>query len=183
MHGHELAALPLLIFSGLLGPLGWRTRALASGMVPRRAAVEPQRTAVPDQVVASSMSLGSIELALIAEYNLEMARAYEAVADDPTKPLETRRSASERAAAWRGRAHQFQMQARRASADPILPGERPINSPSSAYTGPERRKHGRRIHGRRSLPAVASDGLGPRERRAGADRRRGDRRRPAPAPR
>ena len=128
MFGHGLAPLALLIFSGLLGPLEPRTRALKFGAVPRTAVGEPLRSRSPEEVVTPPMRLGSIELALIAEYNLEMARAYDEEAGDPSKPLEKRRTASGRAAAWRERAHQFQAQARRASADPILPGDRPTHS-------------------------------------------------------
>ena len=58
------------------------------------------------------MSLNSIELGLIAELNLEMARANEAVAEDATELPETRRVASEAANAWRERARLFQLQAR-----------------------------------------------------------------------
>ena len=79
------------------------------------------------------MRLNAIELALIAEHSLEMARANEAVADDPTKRLETRRRASEVAAAWRHRAEVLQTQALRQSAHPIVPGEAPVRALGRAY--------------------------------------------------
>jgi hypothetical protein len=126
------------------------------------------------------MSLNAIELALIAGHSLEMARANQAVADDPTTRLEARRKAAEAAAAWRQRAELFQMEARRQSASPILPGVPPVRANETAY-GSERRKQMRRGHTRRTDSSWAGDGRG--DRRARPERRRRERRRPEPVPR
>ncbi|HUJ34699.1 MAG TPA: hypothetical protein VLW51_05775 [Solirubrobacteraceae bacterium] len=127
------------------------------------------------------MSLNAIELALIAEHSLEMARANEAVANDAATGLETRRRASEVAAAWRRRAESFKLQAQRRCAHPIVPGEQPL-SHVRAYAGPERRQRMRRTQTRRTDPAWAAADED-RDRRAGPERRRHDRRRPELAPR
>ncbi len=126
------------------------------------------------------MSLNAIELALIAGHSLEMARANQAVADDASTRLETRRKAAEVAAAWRRRAELFQMEARRQSGSPIVPGVLPIRANGTAY-GSERRKHMRRRHTRRTDPSWTVDGRG--DRRARPERRRRERRGPLPAPR
>jgi hypothetical protein len=131
----------------------------------------------------STVSLNPIELALIAQLNLEMAHGYDAVAADASQDLEARRAASEVAAGWRERARVFELQAQRKGADPIVPALRSIARPDSAYTGPERRKRMRRTSTRRSGMPVASDGGGQGERRSGPDRRRRDRRGPELAPR
>ena len=123
------------------------------------------------------MSLNAIELALIAEHSLEMARANQAVADDATTRLKTRREAAQVAAGWRKRAELFQTEARRRSASPIVPGVHPIRP----YPGPERRTRMRRTHTRRTDEAPAGDGLG--ERRDAPERRRRDRRGLEPVPR
>jgi hypothetical protein len=120
------------------------------------------------------MSLNSIELGLIAELNLEMARANDAVAEDVTERPETRRVASEAANAWRERARLFQLQAQRQNAHPIGPGSRPVHSPTLAHTGAERRRQMRRMRTRRTARRV----LDLRDRRMGPDRRQRDRRRP-----
>ena len=177
MDGHELAVFVLLVFSGLLGSLEWRPRALMyQARRPRRDG-EPSPGGTPDQAVASPVSLNPIELALIAELSLEMARDSEAVANDATKRLETRRSASTDAIAWRERARLFQLEADRLSGHPIVPGVRPIR----AYAGPERRRRMRRTHTRRADPASA--GHGRDNRRAVPERRQRDRRCPQPVPR
>jgi hypothetical protein len=183
MHGHALDAFVFLVFCGLLRPLEGRIRALVRRPPPAHAGVEPPRDASPDPSTALPTSLNSIELALIAEYNLEMARANEAVADDATKRLETRRRASKVATAWRRRAQLFQLQAWRQSAQPILPGEQSIRAPGRVYTGPERRWRMRRTQTRRTGSASVCAGHGPGDRRAGAERRRRDRRHPELAPR
>jgi hypothetical protein len=123
------------------------------------------------------MSLNAIELALIAEHSLEMARANQAVADDGATRLETRREAARVAAAWRQRAELFQIEARRRSAYPIHPCVQPIRP----YAGPERRRRMRRTHTRRTDPAYAGNDRG--DRRAGPERRWRERRCPQPVPR
>ena len=163
---------------GFLRPLHRQARALVCTSRSSYAGVEPPRDASPDPPAAPPAGLNSIELALIAEYNLEMARANEAVADDATKRLETRRRASDAATAWRHRAQLFQVEAMRQSAQPILPGE-----PARAYAGPERRRQMRRSQTRRADPASGRAGRGRGDRRAGPERRTRDRRRPELAPR
>jgi hypothetical protein len=181
MHGYALAAFALLIFGGVLRPLESRAGAFIRRSRPGHASVKPPRDAPPASATAPPMSLNSIELALIAEYSLEMARANEAVAEDATKQLETRRQASEVATAWRRRAQLFQTQASCQSAQPIIPGEQSIHAPGRSYTGPERRQKMRRTQTRRTESAYG--GRSRHDRRAQVERRRRDRRRPEPAPR
>jgi hypothetical protein len=128
--------------------------------------------------VASPITLNPIELALIAELSLEMARDSEAVANDATKRLETRRNALEDAIAWRDRARLFRLEAQRQSAQSIVPAERVRHVPKRDYIGRERRRQMRRAQARRTDPVAASDQLGRRDRRRGADRRGRDRRQP-----
>jgi hypothetical protein len=173
MHDHALVAVILLALSGLLRPLQWRARGFVSLARPTPAS-PPRPSASPDQ---APMSLNAIELALIAEHSLEMARANQAVADDAATRLETRREAAQVAAAWRERAEQFHIAARRRSADPIVPSLQSIRP----YSGPERRRRMRRAQTRRNDPTTAGDGRG--DRRAGPERRGHDRRGPEPAPR
>lgn len=180
MHGHALVALVLLALSGLLRPLDWRVRAFVDRARRVPATVESRPDASPDQASAAGLSLTAIELALVAEHSLEMARANQAVADDATTGPETRRNASDVAAAWRQRAELFLMEAQRRSADPIVPGVEPVRDNGSAYTGSERRRRMRRAHPRRTAQASAGNG---HERRAGRERRRRERRCPQPAPR
>ncbi|MBV8999965.1 MAG: hypothetical protein JO304_12945 [Solirubrobacterales bacterium] len=163
----------LLLFSGLFRP---RARsALGTAKIPSLHQPLPDNS--PDRVVASSISLSSIELALLAELSLEQAREHETLARDPNQRLETRQTASKAAAAWRERARILQLEAGRQSWAPMLPG-RPTEVMASTYAGPERRRHIRRAQTRRDGPQAASGSTGSRERRTGPDRRRSDRRRP-----
>jgi hypothetical protein len=171
------------MFCGLARPLGWRVRALIREGSSASSAVKAPRVASPGTRPAPPMRLNAIELALIAEYSLEMARANEAVADDTRKRLETRRAASETAAAWRQRAQLFQMQAQRESAYPIAPGEQPAHAPGRPYIGPERRYRARRTQTRRIDAAFLGTGHARGDRRARPERRRRDRRLPRLAPR
>jgi hypothetical protein len=123
------------------------------------------------------MALNAIELALIAEHSLEMARANQAVADDAAVQLETRLEAARLAAGWRQRAELFQIEARRRSAYPIVPCVQPIRP----YAGPERRTRMRRTQTRRTDPASAGQDRG--DRRAGPERRWRERRCAEPVPR
>jgi hypothetical protein len=181
MHSHALVAGVLLALSGLLEPLECRVRAFICRARWAPAAVEPPSDALHDQASAIPMSLNAIELALIAEHSLEMARGSQAVADDATTPPETRRNAADVAAAWRHRAELFQMEARRRSAYPIVPGVQPIRANGSAYGGPERRRRMRRTRPRRTDLAATGDGRG--DRRARPERRRRERRCAEPVPR
>jgi len=183
MHGHALEAFVFLICCGALEPLLWRARALVRRSALGHAAAEPPHDAPPDPSIPVSMNLNSIELALIAEYNLEMARANQAVADDASKQLDTRRRASEVATAWRRRAELFQLHASRRSGHPILPGKESSRARGGAYAGPERRRGMRRTQTRRTGSALVAAARGVDDRRAGAERRRSDRRHPEPAPR
>lgn len=168
--GALMALFSLLVFCGLLRPPRRRTR------------VTPQPAPRPEQVVSSTTRLNAIELALIAELNLERARAHDEVANDHTQRPATRRSASVEAAAWRERARLFQLQARRESARPVVPDS--TGPPATPYIGPERRRQARRTVTRRAAPAEPGqrDRRISTDRRAGADRRQGDRRRPGVPP-
>ena len=176
----------LLIFSGLLGPFERKARGLAgiqravgsSDEPPPKAGREP--SAREDRPEASAMSLNAIELALIAELNLERARDHDAVANDAARLPEVKRAAATAATAWRERARVFQLEAGRRSGHSMAPGESaPVMD--FTYTGPERRQQMRRRQTRRYEAEAASEHR--RDRRAGPERRRGDRRRPELAPR
>lgn len=191
MHGHVLAVVALLVFSGLLRPLARRARMLDEARliarrvqtngIPEAGRLECEPDGPPDQSLTSPISLNAIELALIAELNLEMASASEEVANDPAKGLETRRTASRDAAAWRERARRFELEARRQSAQPTLPYEQARHSPSQDRAGPERRKGMRRAQARRTEPVAATSALRRGDRRRRSDRRERDRRRHEPA--
>jgi hypothetical protein len=189
MYGHGLALLTALLLSGLLStrPVGGeilgrgrrRGRARADG---RSTLGEPTLGAAADGPSASTVRLNSIELSLLAELSLEMARGEDAVANDAGQPPEIRRVAEELAAAWRERAQRLQLEARQQGADPILPDEHSLQATAPAYTGPERRKRLRRTQARRTGPTVAPGELARADRRIHPDRRRHDRRRPDLAP-
>jgi hypothetical protein len=119
------------------------------------------------------MKLSSIELALLAELNLEMARAYDAVAEDDCQPPDVVRVAQRRRSELRARARMFRSVARRVGAEPAL-----IAQPEKEnYTGPERRRAERRIGERRVRERRTHAPSGGSERRINPDRRRGERRR------
>jgi hypothetical protein len=182
MHGHALAICVLLSFSGLLRGLQDRGRTLVYQTRARRVARDaPPSGSSPDSRAGSVPRLNAIELSLIADLNLEMAQDHEALAQDMTQRPETRLQAAETAAAWRERARRFRGEARRLGAHPINPGD-PWTSLAPTYTGPERRRQMRRRQTRRARAVVAAMRFGPFDRRAGADRRRRDRRGSEPAP-
>lgn len=160
----------LVTFCGLLRPLdrrGWLEP-------PRRAREKDAAPPSPTPTVR----LNEIELGLLAQLSLEQARAHEELVGDPSLRPETRRRAALTAAAWRDRARAFQLHARRRGAAPILS----YDTPSHAYTGPERRRQMRRRESRRT-DAQGSGDIARADRRSGHERRQGDRRRPELAPR
>lgn len=119
------------------------------------------------------MKLSSIELALIAELNLEMARAYEEVARDDRERLESRSAADRRQYLLRERARMLRLEARRASAEPPLAMWLEVG-----YAGPERRRAERRTGERRvHSPGTADRPAAGYDRRINPDRRRAERRR------
>jgi hypothetical protein len=143
---------------------------------PAKIVLELEPAASPGSPAVTTISLNSIELALIAELNLEMALAQDAVAQDAIQRLETREIASEAAARWRGRARWLQLQAQRQSADSIVPDEPMIHAPAAAYSGPERRRQMRRQRARRTeTPVGSAPGRG--DQRISYDRRKRERRR------
>jgi hypothetical protein len=172
--GALVACLPIVIFCGLLRPL---RRSWGSLAPTRRAEHKPPPSERGDRLEGSAISLNSIELALIAELNLEQARGHEAVANDPETRPERRRAAAQAASEWRARASLFQLQAQRQSAQPLVPGGDAVHRGLGfVYAGPERRQRTRRTWTRRAAAVPRW-----RERRNGhaaGDRRRGDRRRP-----
>jgi len=134
--------------------------------------------------MVAEVNLSAIELALVAELNLEMARAFDEVAEDAIQRLETRRAARELASRRRERARLCHLEARRLGAEPTFPDEQLTAEASLSYTGPERRKQERRRRERRagrSLPSQARrrTEVG-HDRRTNPDRRRGERRRHPP---
>jgi hypothetical protein len=171
----------LLVFSGLLGPFEPSARGLGKLRKARRSH-EPSRMVTPVPSADATMSLNAIELALIAELSLEQASAYETVAHRAGERPEIRLAAAETATAWRERARRFQLEARRRSGQPMVPG-RPARVMASSYTGPERRWQTRRRDLRRGRRELAAAGPGPSDRRTRPERRRRDRRRGGLAPR
>lgn len=169
-----LACLPVLIFCGLLRPLR-RSGGVLEQTRPDEHGSPPSDGG--DRPEGSAISLNSIELALIAELNLEQARGYEAVANDPETRPETRLASAQAASQWRARASLFQLQAQRQSAQPLVPAHPAAHDGLSiVYAGPERRKATRRTQTRRA--AAAARALERRNRPAIGDRRRRDRRGP-----
>jgi hypothetical protein len=126
------------------------------------------------------MKLSSIELALVAELNLEMARAYDEVADDLTQDPVTRRVARKLGSGYRERARSLQLEARCLGAEPSIAIEPLISERSRAYTGPDRRHGERRVSERRSTTQAVVPGakISINDRRIHPDRRQRERRRP-----
>jgi hypothetical protein len=98
----------------------------------------------------SEVQLSSLELALVAEFNLEMAAAYDGVADDTTAQPAAREAAREAAGRRRERAGLFQLEAERASTSCAAVAE-PPSQEQRPYVGPERRRGQRRTSERRRL--------------------------------
>jgi hypothetical protein len=189
MYGHGVALITALVLSGVLSAeltggeiRRWGRRRDRAHAERRSTLGEPMPGALRHGPLASTIGLNSIELGLLAELSLEMARGEDAVANDTAQPLEIRRVAAELAAAWRERAQRLQLEALQRGAEPILPDEHSFRATAPAYTGPERRKRPRRTGARRTGPPVAPDGLARADRRIHPDRRRHDRRRPGLAP-
>jgi hypothetical protein len=126
----------------------------------------------------AAVELSSIELAVLAELNLEMARGYDEVVEDAAERLETGRIARALAAERRERARLLHNEARRVAAQATSrdPGSTPPRR--SVYIGPERRKRARRTHERRSDAPPATAHLGGSDRRTIPDRRGRERRQP-----
>jgi hypothetical protein len=124
----------------------------------------------------SATQLSSIELGLLARFNLEMAEAYDEVAEDPKVRAETRESAQDSASRWRERARLFQFEAQRSGACPRSRGEVPTEERPPLHPGPERRKRERRIRDRRVRDLLPPGALGHAERRLCRDRRQRERR-------
>jgi hypothetical protein len=119
--------------------------------------------------------LTSLELALVAQFNLEMAEAYDEVAEDPQVSLDTRRRA--RAAAYhrRDRARLLQAEAQRLRAYPTSVGGHSTEK-QPPYAGPERRERERRMRDRRASGSLRTPALAHADRRSVADRRQRERR-------
>jgi hypothetical protein len=113
----------------------------------------------------------SIELALLAKYNLEMADSYDEVAEDPELRVETRHTARESASRHRERAEVFQSEAQRFGAYPNSVTERTTQEQPSSYSGPERRNQERRIRDRRGPQSLAPGDVDFADRRSNHDRR------------
>lgn len=124
----------------------------------------------------AAIELGSIELAVVAELNLEIASAYDEVAADATQQPETRRRAREGAIRRRLRAGLLHLESERLLAQPSLPEERSTRETELPYVGQERRKYERRA-GERRAQYAARDSSGGGDRRGDRDRRRDERRR------
>lgn len=118
----------------------------------------------PSSPTTSSLHLTSIEVALLAKFNLEMAESYDEVADDPKLRRETRRNACESASCYRERAELFQLEAQRLSAYPTFRTGQPVEPSHARYAGPERRKRERRSRDRRG--SQSSLRVGTRSRRS-----------------
>jgi len=156
-------------------PPGAPSRANSRRSGARRSNVQagPCRTEVP---------LSPIELALVAQLNLEMAAAYEEVADDRTARRDARQAAQESAGRWRERARQLQAQAHRAGSRPTVAAQELIEEQPQPYGEPERRTRERRTRDRRQPVRSPREALAHAERRTRRDRRQRERRRSAPPP-
>ena len=172
----------LLIFSGLLGPLEPKARRPGEFRRPVRSGHGPPPKSRKEQPEALPISLNAIELALIAELNLERARDHDAVANDAARLPQVRQAAAAAATAWRDRARLFELEAGRRSAHSMAPGESAAVI-DFTYAGPERRRQMRRRGPRRGDAEAAAAAADRRDRRAGPERRRGDRRHPGLAAR
>jgi hypothetical protein len=128
-----------------------------------------------DPTVAA-MKLTSIELAVVAELNLEIASGYDEVAEDPKQQSQTRRRARDSAFRRRLRARLLHLEAQRLGAQPTLSDEQLPHEQGPPYSGPERRKYERRSGERRGRLAAPSTS-GDVDRRVNRDRRRAERRR------
>jgi hypothetical protein len=120
--------------------------------------------------------LNSLELALLAMFNNEMAEACDEEAEDPELRPETRETVRDSAARYRERARSLQSAAQMVGTHPAsvtveLTPEQPV-----LYAGPERRKGERRIRERRGPRSLAPGELGHAERRINPDRRQRERR-------
>jgi hypothetical protein len=189
--GHQVlvslaACLPLLVFSGLLrvDP--------RIGLSPVRRLVEwislirqpgdateredwRESDAQPRSENYAAFSLSAIELAVVAELNLEIARAHDELADDASQRVETRRAARAKATAIRERAELLHLEARLLSTQPMLYAPSRLE-PASFGTWPERRTYERRTRSRRRDEESAAGAPGGRERRTLPDRRQRERR-------
>jgi hypothetical protein len=96
------------------------------------------------------LQLSSLELALVADFNLEMAAAYDEVAEDPTVRPKTRAAAREAAIGRRERAQLFQAEAHCLGRQPMSMPEQLTPTRPGHYAGPERRRQERRIRERRA---------------------------------
>jgi hypothetical protein len=192
--GHQVlvrltACLALLMFSGLLSAdphiglairetcVRWRRRMSLirkpPGVTDRRDQRESGQP--PRSEKTAVFGLSAIELAVLAELNLEIARSHDELFDDASLRVETRRAAHASATALRERAESFHLQARRLSTQPMLYAPS-MQKPASSCTAPERRTHERRTASRRRDAASAPGRPGGPERRTLPDRRRNDRR-------
>lgn len=128
----------------------------------------------PSSEDGAALSLTAIELAMLAELNLEIARGHDEVADDGTRRGQTQQAAREVATALRERADAFRLEALRRSADPAY---RPsMANAVSAYIGPDRRRQRRRTQARRRDGATGLGARGGGDRRTVPERRQRERR-------
>lgn len=181
--GHQLSA-RLTVYLGLLVLCGFLRADRQIGLSPLCSAVRGYRVRwrrvlrwmkSRSAQNSSAASLSAIELAVVAELNFELARAYDEVADDANQPVETRLAAHEKATAICDRAASFQHAARRLSAKPMLYAPS-MQKPASPRTASERRTRDRRNRPRRRDGESAVGPPGGRERRTLPDRRKRDRR-------
>jgi hypothetical protein len=123
----------------------------------------------------AAFSLSAVELAVVAELSLEIARAHDEVANDASRHVEKRRAARAEATALRERAESFHLEARRLSAQPMLyaPSMQKLAPPRTA---PERRAQERRTGSRRRDGKCTVGVLGGLEQRTVPDRRKRERR-------
>jgi hypothetical protein len=124
----------------------------------------------------AEMQLTSLELALVAEFNLEMAAGYDEVAEDPASAAESREAARAAADRQRERAWLFQVEAQRRRASPMTTRGGFTATAPTRYEGPERRTRERREGERRSGQSLLSARPGQGDRRVNPDRRQRERR-------
>jgi hypothetical protein len=131
--------------------------------------------AAPGQGVAA-LDLTSVELALLAKFNLEMAEAYDEAAEEPELRPETREAVVGSAVLRRERARLLHSEAQRLGAYAASVTGQPTQERRVRYGGPERRERERRVRERRRPQSLPLGALNHADRRIHPDRRGRERR-------
>ena len=149
-----------------------QTNRPGSQTVPTGTSLAPADSGPP----SAPLRLSSLELGLVAQFNREMADAYDEVGDDPDVGGHTRAAARESALLHRARAEAFDSEAQRLGACRSIVADPRLEEATWSYAGPERRERERRVSRRRDPWATPSLGPGIADRRITPDRRQRERR-------